>query len=133
MIQKKQQAFMKAYEACHEAFLRYCSAISFGKMDTEDLVQDVLYSAFRNFDKLRDKDHLLHYLIKAARNRSISNLRVRSRQVELTESHANRLAAKGVDSATLVDIQLLYSTLQSLPEKQSTALILFEINGFSMK
>lgn len=133
MANQKQSAFLKAYQSCHEPFIRYCSALAFGKMDTEDLVQDVLLSAYTHFEQIREKDNFLHYLIRAARNRSISLWRKKRFQAELIEKHAARLIAKGTNPEVLVDIQLLYKTLDRLPEKQAEALILFEISGFSMK
>ena len=124
---------MKAYATCHEPFLRYCSALAFGKMDTEDLVQDVLLSAYKHFEKIQKKDQLLHYLIRAARNRSISQWRKTYQQTEILEKHAHRLKAKGVTPETLLDVQLLYKMLNRLPLKQKEAIILFEISGFSIK
>ena len=133
MANQKQVAFMKAYQPCHEPFLRYCSSLAFGKMDTEDLVQDVLLSAYKHFEKIQQKGQLLHYLIRAARNRSISRWRRSKFKTEIIDQYQNRLKAKGVSAETLLDIQLLYKTLDRLPEKQKDALILFEISGFSMK
>ncbi len=124
---------MSTYQGCHDSFIRYCSALSYGKMETDDLVQDVLLSAYQNFDKIAKKDQLLHYLIRAARNRSISRWRRSKFKQELVEQHANRLRSKEVSPETLLDIQLLYQVLNQLPEKQKDALILFEISGFSMK
>lgn len=130
---QKQKAFMEAYKSCHQPFMRYCSAMAFGKMDVEDLVQDVLLSAYHHFETIQDKDKFLHYLIRAARNRSISILRKRKQKTEWVEKHKQHLLAKGVAADTLLDIQLLYQAIQRLPERQASALILFEINGFSMK
>jgi len=130
---QKQIAFMRAYKSCHQPFLRYCSAIAFGKMDIEDLVQDVLLSAYHHFHTIQDKDKLLHYLIRAARNRSISIFRKRKHKIEWVEKHKQHLLSKGVAADTLLDIQLLYRAIDKLPEQQASALILFEINGFSMK
>ena len=130
---QKQKAFMDAYENCHQPFLRYCSAIAFGKMDVEDLVQDVLLSAYHHFNTIKEKDKLLHYLIRAARNRSISISRKRKYKIEWVEKHKQHLLAKGVAADTLLDIQLLYQAIAQLPEQQASALILYEINGFSMK
>ena len=124
---------MKAYEACHEPFLRYCSALAYGKMDVQDLVQDVLVSAYHRFEKIENKDQLLHYLVRAARNRSISIWRKQKHQESLSELHAERLNAQGVSPETVLDIQLLYRTMDKLPAKQRDALVLFEISGFSMK
>ena len=122
---------MKAYESCHEPFLRYCSALAYGKMDTEDLVQDVLLSAYHHFDKI-DQEKFLHYLIRAARNRSVSWFR-KKRPKEVIDTYAERLAARGVSPEVLVDVQLLYRTLNRLPQKQKDALLLFEVSGFSLK
>ncbi|NJL76873.1 MAG: RNA polymerase sigma factor [Saprospiraceae bacterium] len=133
MGDNKQVEFMEAYAYCHEPFLRYCSALAFGKMDTEDLVQDVLMSAFQHFERIKDKNKLLHYLIRAARNKTVSNWRKRRFQVELLESHTNRLIDSGVDADLVFDIERLYLALARLPEKQRHAIILFEISGFSIK
>ena len=124
---------MKAYEACHEPFLRYCSALAYGKMDVQDLVQDVLVAAYHRFEKIENKDQMLHYLIRAARNRSISLWRKHRHQESLTDLHAERLSAQGLSPEMVIDIQVLYRALDKLPTKQRDALVLFEISGFSMK
>ena len=124
---------MKAYAPCHEPFIRYCSALAYGKMDTEDLVQDVLLSAFQHFDRVHGKDQLLHYLIRAARNRSVSRWRKRKFKVEWVEKHRDKLAAQGISPELQLDIDLLYRELDRLPGHQRDALVLFEISGFSMK
>lgn len=133
MVDPKQVAFLKAYQVCHEPFLRYCSAMAHGKMDTEDLVQDVLLSAYRHFDKIEKKGQLLHYLLRSARNRSISKWRKQKYKAELVEQYSERLKSQEVSAEMLLDIQLLYRMLDKLPEKQKDAIILFEISGFSMK
>ena len=133
MKDSKQVVFLQAYQNCHEPFVRYCSALAHGKMDTEDLVQDVLLSAYQHFEKIEKKGQLLHYLIRSARNRSISNWRKSKYQTELIDVHAERLKAQEVSPETILDIQLLYRTLDQLPDLQRDALILFEITGFSMK
>ncbi len=133
MSDTKQQIFMKLYESCHEPFLRYCSALAYGKMDTQDLVQDVLLSAYIHFDSIHKKEELLHYLIRAARNRSISIWRKRRKETEMKESYTRRLLAKGVSPEVLIDIDIVYKALNKLPHKQNDALVLFEICGFSIK
>jgi len=133
MSKIKQTNFLKAYQGCHEPLLRYCSALAYGKMDCEDLVQDVLLAAYTHFDKIKNKNQLLHYLIRAARNRSISKFRKQKYKAVLLEKHTERLVAREISPDTILEIQLLYKTLDQLPEKQKDALILFEINGFSIK
>ena len=133
MPEYKQQQFMELYKACHEPFMRYCSALAYGKMDTEDLVQDVLLSAYTHFEKLRKPEDFLHYLIRAARNRSVSNWRKGKKRIQLTEKYAKRLSDKGVSPDKLLEIDFLYKALDCLPRKQKEALILFEVSGFSLK
>jgi len=133
MDSSKHKDFITAYNACHEPFVRYCSALAYGKMDTEDLVQDVLLSAYTHFDKIENLDQFLHYLIRAARNRSISNWRKKKYKTEILDQHAERLLSKEISPEDLLDVQLLYKTMDRLPEKQKNALVLFEISGFSMK
>lgn len=133
MVDQKQAQFMKAYSSCHEPFIRYCSALAYGKMDIEDLVQDVLLSAYQHFDRIKKKDQLLHYLIRTARNRSISHWRKRRFKTEWVEKHQDKLTAQGISPELQLDIDLLYRQLDRLPGHQRDALILFEISGFNMK
>jgi RNA polymerase sigma-70 factor (ECF subfamily) len=102
-------------------------------MDAEDLVQDVLLSAYQNYEKIEKKGELLHYLIRAARNRSVSIWRKRRNEVELMDRFEERLSSKGVSADLLIDIKIMYSALKELPSSQRDAVILFEISGFSMK
>ena len=133
MSNSKQQEFLKAYKACHEPFMKYCSALAYGKFDVQDLVQDVLLTTFQNFEKIRNKDQLLHYLIRAARNKNISYWRKEKYKADLEAKHTDRLKSQEVSPEDLLDIQLLYKMLDQLSEKQKEALVLFEISGFSMK
>jgi len=92
---EKQTAFMEAYARCHEPFLRYCSALAYGKMDVQDLVQDVLLSAFQRFESIDKKDELVHYLVRAARYRAISLCRLQRRNEAICEKQIARLKANG--------------------------------------
>ncbi len=102
-------------------------------MATEDLVQDVLLSAYKNYDVLSSDTPLLHYLVRAARNRKVSLWRKSKHRAEFTEDDAAKLKSRETPPDVLLDIQLLYRLIQKLPEAQGDALLLFEISGFSMK
>lgn len=130
--QAKQAAFMRAYQGCHEAFTRYCSAMAHARMDAEDLMQDVLLSAFHHFHRIEKPNELLHYLLRAARNRAISNWRVSRRTADVEERQMARLHAQGVSAETLLDVQFLYRALDKLPADQREALLLFEVTGLPM-
>ena len=123
---------MQAYTPCHEPFARYCAALAYGRMDVQDLMQDVLLSAFQQFERIRKKDELLHYLIRSARNRSVSAWRNNRRQERICEQQAARLTDCGASSEMLVDVGILYGVLDKLPSAQREALVLFEVSGLSM-
>lgn len=129
----KQARFMAAYRACHDGFQRYCSALAFGRTDVEDLVQDVLLSAYKKFDDLDEPAKLQHYLIRSARNRAISLRRKTGRTAELTAAHDRTLLAKGARPDQLADVHILYRAIDRLPRKQRDAVLLFEISGFPLK
>jgi RNA polymerase sigma-70 factor (ECF subfamily) len=133
MSADKRTRFMKAYRACHEPFIRYCSALAYCKMDAEDLVQDVLLSAFTKFEQIEKKSQLHHYLLRAARNRSISIWRKRRKETDMPELSYARLESQGIPADMLVDIDLLYRNLDKLPSAQRDAIVLFEISGYSMR
>lgn len=125
-------AFMQAYAPCHEPFARYCAALAYGRMDVQDLMQDVLLSAFQRFDRIRRKDQLLHYLVRAARNRAASTWRIGRRQEAISAAQAGKLQAAGAPADLLVDAGLLYRAMDQLPAAQREALVLFEVSGLSM-
>lgn len=130
--EEQRAAFMRAYQGCHDRFARYCSALAHGRMDAEDLMQDVLLSAFHHFARIEKPDELLHYLLRAAKNRSISAWRVRRRIADVEDRQLARLHAGGVSAETMVDVQLLYRALHKLPADQREALLLFEVTGLPM-
>ena len=132
MGSEKQIAFMQAYAKCHEPFVRYCSALAYGRMPTEDLVQDVLLTAFHKFEEIEKKDDLLHYLVRAARNRSISVWRVQRRSEAIQEKQAAKLVERGASAEMMVDVGIVYAALEALPKDQREALVLFEISGVPM-
>lgn len=98
-------------------------------METQDLVQDVLLSAHGHFDRIENQQQLLHYLIRAARNRSITWWRKRRVRQDFLDRQAGRLEAQGVSPETRAELQLLYKAMDRLPIKQKEALVLFAISG----
>ena len=124
--------FMQAYTPCHGSFSRYCAALAYGRMDVQDLMQDVLLSAFQRFEHIRKKDELLHYLIRSAHNRAVSMWRKDRIKEPIRAQHAAHLKDRGVSAEMLVDVGILYDALDKLPNAQRDALVLFEVSGLSM-
>ena len=131
--QDKQQRFLAAYDQIHEGFVRYCSAIAFGRMPVEDLVQDCLLGAYRKFDELLEPEKLQCYMVRMARNRTVSVWRSSKYKAALTQVQSEEMRARGVAADDLVDIQLLYRAIHQLPGKQRDAVLLYDISGYSQR
>lgn len=95
-------------------------------------MQDVLLSAFQRFERIRKKDELLHYLIRAARNRAVSIRRSDGRQERIREQLAARLKDRGTSAEMLVDDGILHGASAKLPSPQREAMMLFGVSGLSM-
>jgi len=60
--------FLSLYEPIHSKFIKYCSSIAYGIMETEDLAQEAILTTLLNFSKIEDKNKLLNYMIGVVRN-----------------------------------------------------------------
>jgi len=130
----KQNEFMMHYEPCHEQFIRYCKAKSYGIIaDYKDLVNETILRAFEGFDRLKNKHAFCGFLYSTASNIIKNELRSK-RNKEIKELNEINLTALEQNHAEQkFEIEVLYTALSRLPESQKEAIILFEINGYSLK
>lgn len=131
-VQSSHEEFLSLYEPVHTAFVRYCSSHAYGIMETDDLVQDTILATMQNFKTIREKEKLLHFMIRVANNIVNSKWRRMKFNGALSESQLLKLEGKTTDPALTLDIHYLYKALNQLPVTDKEAVILFEISGFSM-
>ncbi|MGB0840018.1 MAG: RNA polymerase sigma factor [Chitinophagales bacterium] len=127
------QAFLQKYQKIHERFTRYCSSRCYGLMETEDLVNETVLRVLQEFKKIKNKDRLLHFMIGVANNIIKNKLRRNKFRGTCKQQAFERLESKFANPEIALDVHLLYKALSLLPEQQKEAILLFEINGFSMK
>ena len=128
---RKQREFMKAYEPIHENFVRFCKAKAYGVMGFDDLVNESVLKAYQHWVKINNKDSLLYFLFTTARNIVLNTVR-KKKEVTLDEQgHSHYVAESTVEND--LEIAYLYRQMDKLSETKKEALILFEINGFSIK
>ena len=127
-----QSEFMKHYAPLHEGFTRFCSARSYGIIDTEDLVQESVLAAYSNFHKLRNPQALMAYMMRVAINHVNSKARRRKFSAEFDEKAFNKLLDLAPNADIALDAALLYRSLRNLSPKLREPLELFEIAGFSI-
>ena len=126
-------AFLRLYEPIHAPFIKYCSTIAYGIMETEDLVQEAILVTLKNFSEIKDKHRLLFYMISIVRN-FVKNQKRRLKFKGVWEDNLiEKLESKIQSPEIALDIHFLLKALDELPEKQKEAVLLFEISGFSMK
>ncbi len=127
------QEFLDWYQPLHEQFIRYCSSRSYGVIETEDLVQEVILACLEGFSKVKEKQRLLGYMIGIANN-IIRNKRRRMKfRGEWNERAAEKLESHNLSPEIALDIHYLLKAIEQLPEQQKEALLLYEVSGFSIK
>ncbi len=127
------EVFLAHYEPLHERFARYCASQAFGMMSAEDLMQEAILAALQGFERLKDKNKLLGYLIGTVNN-LVRNQRRRAKFTgDWDEKLAAELEGRLPDPGASIDVQYLLKALQQLPENQRDSLILFEVSGFSVR
>ncbi|MEM1321516.1 MAG: RNA polymerase sigma factor [Bacteroidota bacterium] len=127
------QEFLDWYQPLHEQFVRYCSSRSYGVIETEDLVQEVILAALEGFAKVRDKERLLGYMIGVANNMIRNKKRRLKFRGDWDQQAFEKLESQQLDPEVALDIHYLLKAIEQLPEKQKEALLLFEVSGFSIR
>lgn len=127
------EVFLEKYKPIHDIFTRYCSNQAFGILSTEDLMQEAIYLTLNAFDKIRDQDRLLGYMIGVVNNLVKNQKRRQKFKGEWHESQVAFLTDKISDPGLIIDLKYLHECIRKLPQNQQEALILFEICGCSIK
>lgn len=128
-----QNDFLKLYEPIHESFARFCHARAYGVMEPEDLISESVLKALEKFHTLKNPKAFLAFMFTIAKNIAIKKYRRQKFSGYYNEHNANQIHDVEIDAETKLDIEVLYQALNTLPDKQKEAVVLFEISGFSVK
>ena len=127
------QEFLTRYKPLHERFTRYCSSNAYGLMETEDLVQESILATLQQFNTIRDKEKLFSYMIGVANNIVKNILRRQKFKGAFDENAFKKLEGKVTSPEIAMDVHYLYKALNRLSPRDKEAIILFEINGFTIR
>lgn len=125
--------FLAWYEPIHGAFIRYCSTVSYGIVETEDLAQEAILATLQQFSKVEDKSKLLGYMIGIVRNLVRNQRRRMKFRGSWEDNLLEKLESTAPSPEVALDIHFLLKKLDELPNQQKEAILLFEVSGFSMK
>lgn len=129
---EKQEKFIGLLEGVNDSLFMYARALESSVEDTEDLVNDTILACYEKFDTIKDYSGFKGYIFKTAR--SIFRQKYRRSWLfgKFDEQKAENMTSNDFRPDLPVDIQILYNALDTLPQKQKEAVVLFEISGFSL-
>lgn len=132
MSNEKHDHFLKLYKPVHERFERFCRSRVYGEMDYQDVMNESLLIAYDKLHLLRSEKAFLAYLFGIS-VRLISNLKQKKKTEHFKSDKQFKSLTSDDDPALNMDIKLLYTMLNKLPDDQKECVLLFEIVGFSLK
>lgn len=97
-----------------------------------DLVAETIAQGFESFDTVRRPEALLSFCFTIA-TRLYGREQEKSRRFTTFDAVSHEGESNNDEPSNDTDVSLLYAALDTLPEKQREAVIMFEILGFSMK
>ena len=129
-MDNKQAEFTRLYLECKNALERFVHYKISNYSDAEDVLQDVLSSAFISFDKLSEKNYFKRWIIGIASHKCVDYYKKKAKILEIPLDfiqdkffgiHENRTCS------------LVQDTLEMLSDKDKQILYLFYIKEFSQK
>ncbi len=132
---KPHQEFLAAYKPMHKRFVKYCDSVSYGIMESKDLVQETILVVLQKWEQFQKKESLPAFMIGTASNLIKSQLRKMQRQtrLDLEKEAIKKMESKTQNPELAYDLHLLHLALEKLSEKEKEGVILYEISGFTIK
>ena len=130
-------AFIQLYERHRAAIFRFSYRISGSVAEAEDLTHDCFLSLIRKPENFQPgRASLRTYLLSAARNLWMKQLRSSGRELAVNEFDENQFIAQDKEPLDrLLDDELsvkVREAVLSLPPLQREALVLFEFEGLAL-
>ena len=125
------QAFAVVYERYQPPLYRYCRSILTDPEDASDALQNTMLGAFKALSRTRKDIALKPWLFRIAHNESISLLRRRRPQAELTDTFESHGPSVEGLADTNERLRELVADLAELSERQRGALVMRELNGLA--
>ncbi len=119
-------AFELIYDRHHRGLLALCRHILGSREDAEDALQQTFASAFRALPSNRQPGQIKPWLYAIARNRCLTMLRAR-RDTPVEEVVGDPTAGLSAEVERRAELREVLADLDSLPERQKTALVLSEV------
>lgn len=103
--------------------------------EAEDVAQEAMLRAYRNFHRLRDRERFRAWLVRTAWRLSLDRIRAagrRERREQAAVAHYGEAAVENVAAAREFERHLA-AALDALPEKLRIAMVLAAIEGYNTR
>lgn len=130
--EEKKKLFLSLYLPVNDRLVRYVQSLVYDREDAKDLVSETVATAFANLHKLRDQQAFLGYAFGIA-SRLIRQRERKKRLFDFFSRQELRRPKYETRPASHLDMELFYLALQKLSLKEREAIVMFELNDFSLK
>lgn len=125
------ESFMQHVAQEQESLRRFLLALCCGnKPEADDMAQEALIKAYMSLDRYTEQQRFASWLMKIAHNTFLDSRRT----IHYTEDLAEATYLAATDhSDTCFRYQDLYAALDTLPRKERSAVLLFYMQGYTIK
>jgi RNA polymerase sigma-70 factor, ECF subfamily len=131
-LEARYLAFLETITNLRPSLHRYCARMTGSVLDGEDVVQEVLFEAYRKLDKFDDSRPLKPWLFRIANNRCIDFLRKRGVRVEAESAAMSPDMVEPKDPAVGLG-QAVEHLVISLPPKERACVLLKDVFDYSLE
>ena len=123
--------FIQIVSGEQEQLRRFLLALCCGNRDeADDIAQEALVKAYLSSNRYQDQDNFSAWLYKIAYNTFLDHKKRQRPSSTLDSCHQ---VASNATADQSFQYQELYRALDALPGKERTSILLFYINGYSVK
>lgn len=142
---KDEEAFRQMVEAYGKDIFNLCLNIVTQTEDAEDIAQEAFIEAFNNIDSFREDAQLRTWLYRIAINKCYDYLRWKKRKKRFAilqplfnkEDEPIEIPSNfqhpGITLDNKETAKVLFAAVESLPDNQQTAFVLYEMQGMEYK
>jgi len=133
----KKERFLLLYNSCKERLDRFALYLTRDRQLARELVSETIARAYHGFESLRDDKAFLGWLFSIC-FREHKRSKERDKKIIYLEAGKSFQELFSINSGTSeyasnYDVEVLYASLEQLPEHEREAVLLAEVFGFSHK
>ena len=133
LFDDRYRAFLETIAQVRPRLHRYCARMLGSVMDGEDLVQDVLFQAYRKLDTYDDSRSLTPWLFRIAHNLCIDALRRRGVRIDAEQGATGDETVQPAEPAGPAVGRALEHLVLTLPPKERACVLLKDVFDYSLE